>query len=69
MNKDEERIKKHLGGPHNTNEQFNVPYWRRAHKSLFFWVAFVFLLVGITIFIVTDGFLIRPRPVSAVSTP
>jgi hypothetical protein len=59
---DLERIKKHHGGPTSTGDQFNRPYWKRAHKSPFFWIAFVFLLTGITIFIVTDGFLIRPHP-------
>jgi hypothetical protein len=62
---DLERITKHHGGPHNTGDQFNRPYWKRAHKSPFFWIAFVFLMVGITIFIVTDGFLIRPRSAAA----
>ena len=65
---DLERIKKHHGGPANTGDQFNRPYWKRAHKSPFFWIAFVFLLTGITIFIVTDGFLIRPRAAAVPQT-
>jgi hypothetical protein len=65
---DIERIKKHHGGPTNTGDQFNRPYWKRAHKSPFFWIAFVFLLTGITIFIVTDGFLLRPRPAAVPQT-
>lgn len=62
MNEDEERIKKHHGGPGNTGEHFNRPYWKRAHKSPFFWVAAVFILVAMVIFITTDGFLLRPAP-------
>jgi hypothetical protein len=31
------------------------------HRSAFFWVAAVFLLLSMGIFIFTDGFLLRPR--------
>jgi hypothetical protein len=61
---DLERIQKHHGGPHNTGDQYNRPYWKRAHKSPFFWVAAVFILVAMVIFITTDGFAIRPTPVA-----
>jgi hypothetical protein len=62
---DLERIKKHHGGPTDTGEHFNRPYWKRAHKSPFFWIAAVFILAAMVIFIMTDGFLLRPA--SAVS--
>ena len=62
---DIERIKKHHGGPHNTGDQHNRPYLKRAHKSPFFWVAAVFILAAMVIFITTDGFLIRPAPAAS----
>jgi len=63
---DLERIKKHHGGPTDTGEHFNRPYWKRAHKSPFFWVAAVFILVAMVIFISTDGFLLRPAAAAPV---
>jgi hypothetical protein len=38
------------------------PAWRRIHHSAFFWVAIVFLFLAMGIFVLTDGFLLRPRP-------
>jgi hypothetical protein len=61
MNKDEERLQKHLGGPHQANSEPKGPYWKRAHKSGFFWISVFFILLAMTIFVLTDGFLLRPR--------
>jgi hypothetical protein len=58
--KDTERIAKHHGGPH-TDSSPQRPYWKRMHHSPFFWVAVFFILLAMTIFITTDGFLLRPR--------
>ena len=63
---DLERIKKHHGGPTDTGEHFNRPYWKRAHKSPFFWIAAVFILAAMVIFIMTDGFLLRPSAAVSV---
>jgi len=38
------------------------PAWKRIHHSKFFWVAIVFLFLAMGIFVLTDGFLLRPRP-------
>ena len=59
--KDRERIAKHHGGPHADGSSPQRPYWKRMHHSPFFWVAVFFILLAITIFITTDGFLLRPR--------
>jgi hypothetical protein len=59
---DLERIKKHHGGPH-TDGVSQLPYWKRMHKSPFFWIAVVFIMVAMIIFIITDGFLFHPAAV------
>jgi hypothetical protein len=61
MNEDLERIKKHHGGPHLDGSKPQRPYWKRMHHSPFFWVALVFLFLAMGIFVMTDGFLLRPR--------
>jgi hypothetical protein len=62
MNEDLERIQKHHGGPHSDSARPQKPYWKRMHRSPFFWVAAFFLLLAMAIFVMTDGFLLRPRP-------
>ena len=61
MNPDLERIQKHHGGPHLDANKPLKPYWKRMHHSGFFWVALVCLLLGMTIFVMTDGFVLRPH--------
>jgi hypothetical protein len=58
---DLERIQKHHGGPHTDPGNPERPHWKRMHHSPFFWVAAFFILLAMIIFVVTDGFLIRPR--------
>lgn len=58
---DAERIQKHHGGPHLDGNIPSRPYWKRMHHSGFFWVAAFFLLLAMVIFVMTDGFLLRPR--------
>jgi hypothetical protein len=63
--------------PHSgsTHEQGATPPkggWRRIHHSKFFWVAVVFLFLAMGIFVLTDGFLLRPRavlPAAAAASP
>jgi hypothetical protein len=69
MNKDEERLLKHLGGPHTDGSAPKGPYWKRAHKSGFFWVSVFFLLLAMAIFVLTDGFLLRPRAQAQAQPP
>ncbi len=58
---DAERIKKHHGGPHMDGSAPKGPYWKRMHRSGFFWVSAFFLFLAMGIFVMTDGFLLRPR--------
>jgi hypothetical protein len=37
------------------------------HRSPFFWIASFFLLLAMVIFVMTDGFLLRPRGAAAPS--
>ncbi len=55
-----ERIKQHHGGPHTDAARPQRPYWKRVHHSAFFWVAAFFILLAMTVFVMTDGFLLRP---------
>jgi hypothetical protein len=67
---DLERIRLHHGGPGEDAGHAHVPYWRRAHRSPFFWVAAFFILLAMAIFVLTDGFLLRPRrEAPAASSP
>lgn len=48
------------------------PYWKRMHQSPFFWVAAFFIMLAMTIYVMTDNLSIRPdgkrqQPVPAVA--
>jgi len=58
---DLERIKKHHGGPHLDGNPSSKPYWKRMHRSPFFWVAAFSILLAMVIFMATDYFSIWPR--------
>jgi hypothetical protein len=51
--------------PKPTHQEGSTPpkpaAWRRIHHSAFFWVAIVFLFLAMGIFVLTDGFLLRPH--------
>jgi hypothetical protein len=59
--------------PTSTHQEGRTPpkpaKWRRIHHSPFFWVAIVFLFLAMGIFVLTDGFLLRPRPRLAAPAP
>ncbi len=55
-----ERVKHEHGGPNMGSQPSQKPYWKRMHHSPFFWVAAVFILVAMLIFVFTDGLLFRP---------
>jgi hypothetical protein len=61
VNEDERRIQEHHGGPGPGGAGPKGPYWKRMHRSAFFWVAAFFLFLAMGIFVMTDGFLLRPR--------
>jgi hypothetical protein len=44
------------GGPHPAHR----PYWKRMHHSPFFWVAAFFILLAMTIYVVTENLSIGP---------
>jgi len=37
------------------------PYWKRAHRSVGFWVALVLMLAAMVIYVMSDDLAIRPR--------
>ena len=43
------------GGPRPQHR----PYWKRMHHSPFFWVAAFFILLAMTIYVLTDNLAIR----------
>ena len=58
---DLERIKQHHGGPHLDGSAPHRPYWKRAHRGPFFWIAAILMLLAMYIFVTTDGLGLRPR--------
>jgi hypothetical protein len=59
------------GGTHAAEHPPHGPSWKRMHHSPFFWVAAVFLLLGMTIYVVTNNLAFWPgtkahEPVPAV---
>lgn len=55
------------GGPQFVDHHSHQPAWRRMHRSPFFWVAVVFILVGMTIYIATGN--LSTAPASKVMQP
>jgi hypothetical protein len=37
------------------------PYWRRAHRSWWFWLGFVLMLLAITIYVLSDNLALLPH--------
>ena len=68
MNDDLARIKKHHGGPPGDGSS-RQPACKRMHRSPFFWVAAVCIMVAMVIFVVTDGFALRAAPAPAAHAP
>ena len=44
------------GGPHPAHR----PYWKRMHHSPFFWVSAFFILLAMTIYVMTENLSTRP---------
>ncbi len=64
---DDPKFQQH-GGPHPAHR----PYWKRMHHSPFFWVAAFFILLAMTIYVVTENLSFRPgkkpqQPVPALA--
>jgi anti-sigma-K factor RskA len=47
--------------PHGTAESPHRPYWKRMHRSWFFWVAAVAMLAAMVIYVMSIGLVFRPR--------
>jgi hypothetical protein len=44
------------GGPHLAHR----PHWKRVHHSPFFWIAAIFILLAMTVYVVTGNLSFRP---------
>jgi hypothetical protein len=52
----------------NSRQNDRKPYWKRAHRTISFWI-FVFLMfVGIVYYIITLDFAFAPRTISKPQT-
>jgi len=47
-------------GPHAAEHRPHVPRWKRIHHSPFFWVAAVFIMVAMIIYVTTNNLSIGP---------
>jgi len=57
------------GGPHLVDHHSRQPAWRQIHRSPFFWVAVVFILVAMTIYITTGNLSTGSGPLPAQPAP
>jgi len=57
------------GPERSSNHHGPGPYWKRAHRSGWFWIGVVLMLTAITIYVLSDdlAFLPRFQPRQAVS--
>lgn len=56
---DQPKFQQH-GGAHAAEHPPHGPAWKRMHHSPFFWIAFVFLMAGMIIFVMTNNLALRP---------
>ena len=57
------------GGAHAAEHPPHGPAWKRMHHSPFFWVAAVFILVAMIIYVTTNNLSIGPGTKSAQPIP
>ncbi len=60
------------GGPHLVDHHSHQPAWKRIHRSPFFWVAAVFIMVAMTVYVMTGNLATVPgnktqQPVPALA--
>jgi|CZKI01.1.fsa_nt_gi hypothetical protein len=60
--------------PDRAVESPHRPYWKRMHRSWFFWVAAVAMLAAMVIYVLSIDLVFRPRsraqpPIPAGNTP
>ncbi len=56
---------KHGAHQHPTSARESIrhepPYWKRAHKSWVFWLAFILMFTAIAIYVMSDNLSLIPR--------
>lgn len=57
------------GGAHGAEHPPHGPYWKRMHHSLFFWIAFVFLLAAMMVYVMTNNLSTVPGKKAATPVP
>ena len=57
------------GGDHAAEHPPHGPYWKRMHHSPFFWVAFVFLMLGMIFFVLSNNLAFWPGKKVPQSVP
>jgi hypothetical protein len=60
------------GGAHSAEHPPHGPYWKRMHRSAFFWIAAFFILLALGIYVMTDSLSLLPggrarKPVPAIA--
>ena len=57
------------GGPQLVDHHSKAPAWKRLHRSPFFWVAAFFIMVAMSIYVLTGNLSRGPgdKPVPAVA--
>lgn len=57
------------GGAHAAEHSPHGPYWKRMHHSLFFWIAVVFILAAMTVYIMTNNLSVVPGKKASAPVP
>jgi hypothetical protein len=56
---DDPKFQQH-GGAHAAEHPPHGPYWKRMHHSLFFWIAVVFIMAAMIVYVMTNNLALRP---------
>lgn len=57
------------GGAHGSQHPPHGPYWKRMHHSPFFWIAAVFIMVAMVIYVTTNNLSLGPGTQSDKPVP
>jgi hypothetical protein len=49
------------GSVHHCSDQDRSPYWKRAHHDWRIWIALLFMLAAITIYVLSDDLAFLPH--------
>ena len=61
MGKRTEGTHGNVGQARDRVHQSSGPYWKRAHRSWWFWIGVVLMLTAITIYVLSDDLAFLPR--------